>query len=112
MAKRVQIKLISDLDGGPADETVQFAIDGTNYEIDLSADDARVLRKTFTQYVKAGRKASAASARGKAAPTAPAGSSREATRKIREWAKKNGYTVSERGRISSEVVEAYRKAVS
>jgi hypothetical protein len=112
MAKRVQIELISDLDGGPADETVHFAIDGTNYEIDLSADDAGALRRIFKQYVKAGGKASAVSARGKAAPTAPAGSSREASRKIREWAKENGYSVSERGRISSEIVEAYRKAVS
>jgi Lsr2 len=111
MAQKVMYVLISDLDGGPADETVRFGIEGTSYEIDLSAGDAAALRKAFQQYVKAGRKVPAvASGRGKARSVSAAGTGREATRKIREWAMENGYNVSARGRISSEIAHAYQKA--
>jgi hypothetical protein len=113
MAQKVEIVLVSDLDGGPADETVHFGIDGANYEIDLSAGDATALRTAFRQYVKAGRKVpAAASARGRTRPGTAGGAGRGDTRKIREWAREHGYDVSGRGRISSEVAEAYQKVVA
>jgi len=113
MAQQVKIFLVSDMDGEAADETVQFSLDGTSYEIDLSAEHAAELRSTFKQYVEAGRKVSAAaSARSRVRSAAAAGSAPEESRKIREWAKDNGYSVSERGRIASEINDAYHKAMA
>ncbi|MFB9075227.1 MULTISPECIES: Lsr2 family protein [Citricoccus] len=97
MAQKVEVVLVDDLDGSPADETVQFSLDGRHYEIDLSAQHAKELRATLKTHI---RKARAV------APPAPAN---EAAR-IREWAAENGYEVSRRGRLHRDVVEAYRNA--
>lgn len=113
MTQRMKIELISDLDGGHADETVHFGIDGTNYQIDLSTADARALRKVLEQYAKAGRKLPASASKGgKAASAASTTSRRDTARKVREWAKDNGYSISARGRVPAEVVEAYQKAAA
>lgn len=119
MAQQVQVVLVDDLDGGPADETVSFALDGVAYEIDLSADNARGLRDAFAGYVgsarkvggRAGRSAGRA-ARAAAASGGAAGSRRRGgdSASIREWARENGFQVSERGRIPAEVRQAYEKA--
>ena len=60
MAKTVIVKLTDDLDGGDADETVQFALDGRSYEIDLSTANASRLREAFRLYVERGRASSGA----------------------------------------------------
>jgi hypothetical protein len=104
MAQKVEVILIDDLDHGKAEETVRFGIDGVQYEIDLSADHARELREALSTYTRAGRRTTQAKAR-----TAGASRSQEAAR-IREWAKANGYSVSSRGRVSSEIAEAFRAA--
>ncbi|MBB6173389.1 hypothetical protein HNR23_003449 [Nocardiopsis mwathae] len=109
MAQKVQVLLVDDLDGGKAKETVAFALDGRNYEIDLSDANARKLRKAFDKFIDAGRKSGRGRARGRG-KTRPAAPAREDTAKIREWAKKKGYDISERGRIPSEIREAYEKA--
>ena len=57
MAQTIVVKLTDDLDGGDADETVGFAIDGRTYEIDLNASNARALRATFQRYIDRGRRA-------------------------------------------------------
>ena len=57
MAQKVQVLLVDDLDGGEASETVTFALDGSNYEIDLSGKNASELRDAFAKYVGAARKA-------------------------------------------------------
>jgi thiazole synthase ThiGH ThiG subunit len=112
MAQQVKIVMVSDLGGGPADETVQFGLDGTRYEIDLATDEAVALRDAFKQYIQAGRKA-AASATGRSKDrSAGASAKRDTTRKIREWAKEKGYRVSERGRIPTEIIGAYQKATA
>ncbi|ASU82614.1 Lsr2 family protein [Nocardiopsis gilva YIM 90087] len=109
MAQKVQVLLVDDIDGGEADETVSFALDGKNYQIDLSDRNAQKLRKSLAEFVKAGRKAgSRAGGRGKARKARPAAS--EDTAEIRAWAKKKGYDISERGRIPAEIREAYQKA--
>lgn len=110
MAKQVITLLTDDLDGGEADRTVEFGLDGVNYTIDLSEKNAGKLRKALDPYLavatRVGR--SAADGRGVRRAAAPAGrSSRDQNQAIREWASKNGYEVSERGRIPSSIVEAY-----
>ena len=108
MAQRVNIVLEDDLDGSEADETVSFALDGTTYEIDLSADNAAKLRDALAPYVGHGRRAS-----GRRAPArSGGGSSRSGGAKrdladVREWARANGHKVSDRGRISAEIQAAY-----
>jgi hypothetical protein len=113
MAQKVKIILVDDLDGGSADETVRFGIDGASYEIDLSNANASKLRESLKDYVSAARKSSSRS--GQQQPRARAasggGSSRNSeSAKIRQWARDNGYSVNSRGRIQAEIQEAYRKA--
>ncbi|WP_354641208.1 histone-like nucleoid-structuring protein Lsr2 [Kitasatospora camelliae] len=117
MAQRVQVILEDDLDGGSADETVTFALDGVAYEIDLKSDNAEKLRDLLAPYVEKGRKQSgrlAAPRRsgstggGRGAGRASAG--QPDTAKIRNWAKENGYQVNDRGRVPSDIRAAYEKA--
>src|SRR3954470_6950824 len=112
MAKQVITLLTDDLDGGEADRTVEFGLDGVNYTIALSEKNAGKLRKALDPYlsvtarfVRSGGSASAAARRG--APASTGRASRDQNQAIREWASKNGYEVSERGRIPSSIVEAY-----
>jgi predicted ABC-class ATPase len=104
VAQKVEVILIDDLDGGKAEESVRFGLDGVQYEIDLSAENAREMREALSRYTRAGRRTT----QGKSKPGA-ASRNQEAAR-IREWAKANGYNVSARGRVSSEIAEAYRAA--
>ncbi|MBM7807229.1 hypothetical protein JOD57_003066 [Geodermatophilus bullaregiensis] len=116
MARKVQVILSDDLDEDlPADETVSFSLDGTNYEIDLSEKNAKELRDTFSRYVQAARKVGRGSGRasggGRSRATGGGGRmDREQAGAIRDWARKNGHNVSDRGRIPASVVEAYEAA--
>ena len=116
MAQKVQVVLVDDLDGGEAEETVSFALDGVSYEIDLSGDNAAKLRDAFAAYVGSARRVGgrASSGRGttrrQSAPRASSASSGNRTAEIREWARSNGHKVNERGRIPASVVEAYEQA--
>jgi hypothetical protein len=111
MAKQVITLLTDDLDGGEADRTVEFGLDGVNYTIDLSEKNAGKLRKALDPYLsvanRVGRGGAITSAARRAAPASTGRASREENQAIREWAAKNGYDVSARGRIPSSVVEAY-----
>ncbi|MFD1829222.1 MULTISPECIES: histone-like nucleoid-structuring protein Lsr2 [Streptomyces] len=109
MAQKVQVLLVDDLDGGEADETVTFALDGKTYEIDLTTANADKLRGLLEPYVKNGRRTGGRSARGKA-PRSSGGGSSPDTAKIRAWAKENGYEVNDRGRVPANIREAYEKA--
>ena len=108
MAQSVKIILEDDLEGGPADETVQFGLDGRQYEIDLSTANAEKLREALHPYAAAGRRAQSRFAR----PTTSRSSSggNPETAKIRAWAKENGHKVSDRGRIHQSVKDAYYAA--
>lgn len=115
MAKQVITLLTDDLDGGAADRTVEFGIDGVTYTIDLSEKNVGKLRKALDTYIDAGsrvgRGAGGEPRRGgrrrNAGGPSPVRSSRDENRAIREWAVKNGYNVSERGRIPASVIVAY-----
>ena len=109
MAQKVQVLLVDDIDGVTADETVTFALDGVSYEIDLTADHAAELRSAFTRWVANARKISGRPAGRAARGVRSTGRSSDAT-KIREWARTNGYTVSERGRISADIRAACEAA--
>ena len=118
MARKVQVILSDDLDDSiSADETVTFALDGTTYEIDLSEKNAAEMRDALGKYVSAARKVSGrgnrASGGGRSRATGGGGGGRmdrEQAGAIREWARKNGHEVSDRGRIPASVVEAYEAA--
>lgn len=107
MAQKVKIILIDDIDGGEAHETVRFGLDGVPYEIDLSEDHASELRAALATYVGVARRSSTSKQQ---RSSAPAPSRNQEAAQIREWAKQNGYNVSSRGRVNSEIVEAYRAA--
>jgi Lsr2 len=106
MAQKVTVALEDDLTGGPADETVRFALDGAGYEIDLSAKNARAFGKLLAPYVEHARRAGRAPGR-RAGRSA---SSRQRSGDIRAWAKEHGLAVSERGRIPASVAEQYHAA--
>ena len=117
MAQKINVTLVDDIDGGEAAETVEFALDGSRYEIDLSAGNAQALRAAFAPYVAAARRAG----RGGSSSAGPAGGGRRSGRRgtsmdrsqvqhIRQWARDNGVKVSERGRISADILEKYQAA--
>ena len=106
MAQRVQVILEDDIDGGEAEETVSFSLDGVSYEIDLSKKNANKMRDAFALYVGSARKVGGRRRRGGGKSSSKAGSSAE----IREWARNNGWDIPERGRIAAEVREAYEAA--
>src|SRR3954467_15681057 len=111
MARKVQVILSDDLDENlTADETVSFSLDGTSYEIDLAEKNAKEMRDALARYVSAARKVGRGRPRpsGRGRSRATGGRmAREQAGAIRDWARKNGHAVSDRGRIPASVVEAY-----
>jgi hypothetical protein len=105
MVKKVSVILVDDLSGGQADETVKFGVDGTGYEIDLNLRNAQDLRVLLARYIEKGRKITSPASR-------PSRSPRTATdeasnKKMRSWAKEQGFKISDRGRVSAEIVAKY-----
>ncbi len=107
MAQKVNIVLVDDIDGSEASETVSFGLDGTSYEIDLNDANAQALRDALASYIGHGRKAGGSSRRGRRSTAAALGPS---TKEIRDWARSNGHKVSDRGRVSAEVRQAFDAA--
>ena len=108
MAQHVQVVLVDDLDGGKASETVSFALDGVAYEIDLSDKNAAKLRDALASWVGHARRSGGRSGARRGRSRTAAGSGDLGA--MREWGRKNGFKVSDRGRISAELQAAYRKA--
>src|ERR1700681_228756 len=112
MPQKVTLTLVDDFDGeGAADETVEFGLDGVSYEIDLPPKNAAKLRPDLKQWVEAGRRVggrrrgrSAGAGRGRAAID------REQQTAIRDWARRNGHSVSTRGAIPADVIDAFHAA--
>jgi hypothetical protein len=107
MAQRIQTLLIDDLDGGEAAGTVRFGLDGTEYEIDLSAEHDDELRKSLQRYLAHARRIGGTA---RTAARTPRGGAAVDTAKVREWAKEQGIEVKDRGRIPASVVEQYQTA--
>lgn len=120
MARRIVHQLVDDLDGTVLEvgegETVLFSLDGNAFEIDLSDKNAAELRDALSRYVDAGRSVSRSGSRASnSSQSGGGGRKRRRTGQqdfgpVREWAKSNGYQVSERGRVPASVIEAYEAA--
>ena len=117
MARRIVHQLVDDIDGTLLEvgegETVLFSVDGVAYEIDLTDENAAALRGALDRYIKAARTVS--SARATSSASSSGGRKRRRSGQqdysdVREWAKKNGYQVSDRGRVPASVLEAYEAA--
>ncbi len=111
MARKIVHQIIDDIDGTLLDpgegESVHFSIDGKGYEVDLTEENARKLREALAPFISAGRRSVGSLSAKRARPTAS--SSRDLAH-VREWARENGYTVSDRGRVPATVLDAYDAA--
>ena len=116
MAKKTIEVITSDLSGDELEpgqgETIIFSVGGADYSIDLTDAEADEFRSTFDRYVKVASRASSRGTQSSSSGRKPSGSGRssEELAHIRAWAKDNGHTVSERGRIKAEVIDAFDKA--
>ncbi|MFD1534459.1 Lsr2 family protein [Pseudonocardia aurantiaca] len=109
MAKQTTVTLVDDLDGSEADEQVEFAVDGKAYEIDLSATNSARLRDALAPFISAARRTGGRRRSAAAAASVRPSTDREQNQAIREWATQQGMKISERGRIPSNVLEAYHQ---
>ncbi|MFK0005014.1 Lsr2 family protein [Paenarthrobacter sp. NPDC090522] len=105
MATRIETTLIDDLDGTEAAETITFDLDGKSYEIDLSQPNADALRSSLAPFVSKARRAGGRRQTGTSALRSISN-----TKQIRAWAEEQGIKVNSRGRLNSDVLEAYEKA--
>ena len=118
VAREVTERLIDDLDGGAAVETVTFALDGANYELDLSKKNAGAFRKALDRYIQAARRSTTSSRSARPVPTGrrqTAATTNSRKRgydivQLREWAGANKVAVPSRGRIPQAVVDQYKAA--
>lgn len=108
MAQKVHVVLVDDIDGSDADETVNFSLDGREYAIDLTTKNAQKLRDALAPFVAHARSTSA-SGRGRARRSTRSKDGASAA-DVRAWARDNGFTVPDRGRVAAEVREAYDAA--
>ncbi|MEJ2864479.1 histone-like nucleoid-structuring protein Lsr2 [Actinomycetospora flava] len=118
MAQKTIVTLVDDLTGEEAEDitTVEFALDGVTYEIDLDDKNSARLRDALAEYVAAARRTGGRRSNGRRRSgagtgtpraTSPGGYDRETSKQIREWAKAQGFEVSDRGRVPNNVVEAW-----
>ena len=112
MAQKIQTLFIDDIDGGAAEGTVRFALDGTEYEIDLNAKHSEELRNAIGKYVTHARKVGGGARRaGRAAGRTSRGAgSALNTTEIRNWAREQGYDIKDRGRVPADLVAKYQAA--
>ena len=108
MAQKIQTLFIDDIDGGEAEGTVRFGLDGAEYEIDLNAKHNQELRTTLGTYVAHARKLG-----GPARRTTPRGGRKPSsadTVTVRAWARENGYDIKNRGRVPADLIAKYQAA--
>lgn len=114
MAQKVMVQLVDDLDGAQSEDisTVTFGLDGVTYEIDLTDKNANNLRKGLEEFVASARRTGGRIKRGTAAKAGngSATNSHEQAQAIRDWARRNGHEVSNRGRIPAGLIEAFETA--
>lgn len=117
MATMTTVTMVDDIDGSAATETVSFGLDGATYEIDLNDKNAKKLRDAVANYIAHARRVDGGRRGGGRSRTGRGGRSRsrtapdrEQTAAIREWARSEGYEVSDRGRLSAAIVQAFEDA--
>jgi hypothetical protein len=110
MARQLIEQITDDLDGSKADGSVRFSWNDVNYEIDLSKKNAAAFAKAMKPYLEAARKVRPSARGARRSRTGNTASRRQVESDlaaIREWAKHNGHTVADRGRIPAAVLTAY-----
>lgn len=121
MARQVVVEHVDDIDGSPIvegkGETITFSVNGIDYEIDLSAKNAKEFHKKLDYYIDhatrvGGRKYRSAGTltSGDEVKRKPTRRDRDHVRAVREWAQDQGYDIGVRGRIPTEIAEAYNAA--
>lgn len=112
VARVESVRLVDDIDGSEAAETVEFALDGRGWEIDLNGENAKELREALAGFIESARP------RGKVMLGAftqvratRTGTNRQYNQAVREWARANGHTVADRGRVHASVIKAYEQRV-
>jgi hypothetical protein len=110
MSRVTEVRLVDDIDGSKASETVTFGLDRRQYELDLSKKNAAKLRDALAPFVASARRSNGGrrSSGGSKMNQKPA-ADRERTAAMREWARQHGHKVADRGRIPASVIEAYEK---
>ena len=115
MARTVRVRLVDDLDGSEASETVTFGLDRRVYEVELSEENAGKLRDALAPFVSAARRSGTGGGRRRRSSggsgSQPSHSNRARNASIREWAREHGHEVAVRGRIPASVLDAYRHDV-
>lgn len=115
MARIETVRLIDDLTGDQADETVDLVVDGVGYEIDLSSQNAATLREALAPYIGAGRRSAPVGPRRRPSSSSSVSSGslsperRQHNNAIRAWARQHGYSIGDRGRIPIQIVDAYER---
>ena len=112
MAQQFQIQYIDDIDGTPLEdggEHIEFSFDNKDYVIDLSDENAAAFREAMAPYLEAASKVTGGRKKGARKASTQRASGKD-TKAVREWARNNGFDVSDRGRIPAEIVEAYAAA--
>jgi hypothetical protein len=114
MAQKVIREFIDDIDGSKAERTFTFAVDGTHYEIDLSSENIGEFNEAIAGFVESARKVKASDTGRRARKTSPStsgsGRSREQTQVVREWARQQGHSINDRGRIPASIQQAFNQA--
>ncbi|WP_299039677.1 Lsr2 family protein [uncultured Pseudokineococcus sp.] len=112
MAQKTQVTLVDDLDGSEATQTVTFAFQGTSYEIDLNDQHFSSIEESFAEWIESARKttASRGAASSRANATRSGGTKRADLDDVRAWARDNGHTVADRGRVKQSILDAYDAA--
>ncbi|MFE5702173.1 Lsr2 family protein [Rhodococcus koreensis] len=114
MARKVVVEMVDDIDGtafGGDGESIHYAVDGVEYVIDLKDEHAKELRETFEYYIAHSTRVGGRKHRSDRPGNPTAGKrTRDETKKIRAWALEQGYELSSRGRIPTEVEQAFHDA--
>lgn len=108
------VRFVDDLDP-EIDQDVQtmtFALDGKEYEIDLGEVNREKLLDALAEFIAAARKIGKPEKRNTTRLTRST-TPKDPTeaQQARAWAKENGVEVSERGRVSSEVITLWRESL-
>lgn len=111
MATRTLTTVVDDIDGSTDDVvTCAFGLGDSHFEIDLNAAHREELENVLDKFITAARQVRGAKRTGQRRPGKVARTDRDQTHAIRQWAKDNGHEVSERGRISKKITEAFEAA--
>jgi hypothetical protein len=114
MARREIVVLEDDIDGSKADETIKFALDGVIFEIDLHMEHATELRGSFAKWTQRARRVGRLNGQAPQVPAQarrtggrPAYRDKAQNRAIRDWAKRKGYDISDRGVIPERYIDEF-----